>query len=154
MRKLPRGISLRRDRYFVRIGVEGKTQYVGDYDTLREAEMALSLARADVIRGTFKSAKQKRKERKARENAEQKERVAKLTCGQWFDTFLERTLQEVDRGEKTMGTYREYASRINVHVRPILGDMTLREVTPDDIKALITGILATSPTAGARQLRT
>lgn len=46
--KLPRGVSLYRGRYRVRIIHEGRTVAFGMFDTLTDARAALSIARADA----------------------------------------------------------------------------------------------------------
>lgn len=51
--KLPRGVSLYRGRYRVRIIHEGRTVAFGMFDTLTDARAALSIARADAARRFF-----------------------------------------------------------------------------------------------------
>lgn len=53
--KLPRGIQRYRGEYRVRISVNGKRHMVGSYPNLSDAKAALTLAKADVVRGVYQS---------------------------------------------------------------------------------------------------
>src|SRR5690606_35644626 len=83
--KLPRGISLHGDRYRVRLMVDGVVHSLGVYDTLTDARAALTLARAEKVRGTFVPPAQARAERRAMiEQAERDE----VTLEQWAEEWL------------------------------------------------------------------
>lgn len=137
---LPRGIVLHRGLYRVRITVEGKRHLVGDYTNLADAKAALAIAKADVVRGVYKSPealKAEREAEKAREAAalavakalEEKE----LTVSAWSEQWLEQ-LVETGRSDGTLRTYRSTLSR---HILPALGKKKLGEVTQDDIDRLL-----------------
>src|SRR5690606_22560092 len=80
--KLPRGISLHGDRYRVRLMVDGVVHSLGVYDALTDARAALTLARAEKVRGTFVPPAQLRVERRA--HAEQAARDS-VTLAQWVE---------------------------------------------------------------------
>lgn len=137
---LPRGIVLHRGLYRVRITAEGKRHLVGDYTSLADAKAALALAKADVVRGVYKSPevlKAEREAKKAREAAalavakalEEKE----LTVSAWSEQWLGQ-LVETGRSDGTLRTYRSTLSR---HILPALGRKKLSEVTQDDVDRLL-----------------
>lgn len=137
---LPRGIVMHRGLYRVRITAEGKRHLVGDYTSLADAKAALALAKADVVRGVYKSPevlKAEREAEKAREAAalavakalEEKE----LTVSSWSEQWLER-LVETGRSDGTLRTYRSALSR---HIIPALGRKHLGEVSQDDVDRLL-----------------
>ena len=83
--KLPRGISLYRGRYRVRMNHEGRTVPLGMFDTLTDARAALSIARADAARGIFVPPAQHRAARKA----EAERAVAEgMTLREWSEKWL------------------------------------------------------------------
>ena len=138
--ELPRGIVLHRGLYRVRITAEGKRHLVGDYTNLADAKAALTLAKADVVRGVYRSPealKAEREAEKAREAAalaiakalEEKE----LTVSTWSEQWLDR-LVETGRSDGTLRTYRSTLSR---HILPALGGKRLGEVTQDDVDRLL-----------------
>ena len=77
---LPPGISQRPNgKYWVRISYEGRQVSVGLFDTLTDAKVALTLAKADAVKGMFVPPAEKR--RAAREKAAA-EAARTLTLGQ------------------------------------------------------------------------
>ena len=138
---LPRGIVLHRGLYRVRITVEGKRHLVGDYSSLTDAKAALTLAKADVVRGVYQSPEEVKAEReaeRAREAAillaaakalEEKE----LTVSAWATKWLGQ-LVETGRSDGTLRTYRSTLSR---HILPALGKKKLGEVNQDDVDRLL-----------------
>lgn len=50
---LPRGITLYRGRYRVRLSIDGHTHALGMYDTLGDAKAALAIAKGEAVRGAF-----------------------------------------------------------------------------------------------------
>ncbi len=138
--ELPRGIVMHRGLYRVRISAGGKRHLVGDYSNLRDAKAALTLAKADVVRGVYRSPealKAEREAEKAREAAvlaaakalEEKE----LTVSAWADRWLGQLI-ETCRSDGTLRTYRSTLSR---HILPALGKKKLGEVTQDDVDRLL-----------------
>ena len=138
--ELPRGIVMHRGLYRVRISAGGKRHLVGDYSNLRDAKAALTLAKADVVRGVYQSpedVKAEREAEKAREAAvlaaakalEEKE----LTVSAWSEKWLDQ-LVETGRSDGTLRTYRSTLSR---HILPALGRKKLGEVTQDDVDKLL-----------------
>lgn len=137
---LPRGIVMHRGLYRVRITAEGKRHLVGDYTNLTDAKAALALAKADVVRGVYKSPevlKAEREAEKAREAAalavakalEEKE----LTVSAWSEQWLNQ-LVETGRSDGTLRTYR---STLSSHILPALGRKKLGEVNQDDVDRLL-----------------
>lgn len=63
--QLPRGITRYRDRYRVRIDLEGCTHALGMFGTLTDARAALDIARGEAARGRFVAPAQRRAARKA-----------------------------------------------------------------------------------------
>ena len=137
---LPRGIVLHRGLYRVRITVDGKRHLVGDYTNLADAKAALAIAKADVVRGVYKSPEALKAEREAaREREAAALAVAKaleekeLTVSAWSEQWLER-LAETGRSDGTLRTYRSTLSR---HILPALGEKKLGEVSQDDVDRLL-----------------
>lgn len=138
--ELPRGIQLYRGAYRVRVSYQGKRHMVGSYRSLAEAKAALAIAKADVVRGVYKSPevlKAEREAEKAREAAalavakalEEKE----LTVSAWSERWLNQ-LVETGRSDGTLRTYRSTLSR---HILPALGKKKLGEVNQDDVDRLL-----------------
>lgn len=137
---LPRGIVMHRGLYRVRITVAGKRHLVGDYTSLADAKAALAIAKADVVRGVYKSPevlKAEREAEKAREAAalavanalEEKG----LTVSAWADKWLDQLI-ETGRSDGTLRTYRSTLSR---HILPALGKKKLGGVSQDDVDLLL-----------------
>lgn len=133
--KLPRGISLHGDRYRVRLMVDGVVHSLGVYDTLTDARAALTLARAEKVRGTFVPPAQARAERRAM--IEQAERDA-VTLAQWAQEWLAH-LSEKGGAESSIVTHR---SVLRAHVLPVLGQARLIDIESSDIDELIAGVRA------------
>lgn len=138
--ELPRGIQLYRGAYRVRVSYQGKRHMVGSYRSLAEAKAALTLAKADIVRGTYKTPEEVQGERLAeREREAAALAVAKaleekeLTVSSWADKWLDQ-LVEMGRSDGTLRTYRSTLSR---HILPALGKKKLGEVTQDDVDRLL-----------------
>lgn len=138
--ELPRGIVMHRGLYRVRISAGGKRHLVGDYTKLSNAKAALTLAKADIVRGAYKSPEEVKAEReaeRAREAAilavakalEEKE----LTVSAWAEKWLNQLI-ETGRSDGTLRTYRSTLSR---HILPALGRKKLGEVSQDDVDRLL-----------------
>ena len=138
--ELPRGIVMHRGLYRVRISAGGKRHLVGDYTNLSDAKAALTLAKADVVRGVYQSPEEVKAEReaeRAREAAilaaakalEEKE----LTVSAWAKKWLGQLI-ETGRSDGTLRTYRSTLSR---HILPALGKKKLGEVSQDDVDRLL-----------------
>lgn len=138
--ELPRGIQLYRGAYRVRVSYQGKRHMVGSYRSLAEAKAALTLAKADIVRGTYKTPEEVQGERQAaREREAAALAVAKaleekeLTVSAWSEQWLDQ-LVETGRSDGTLRTYRSTLSR---HILPALGKKKLGEVTQDDVDRLL-----------------
>jgi integrase len=127
---LPRGVTMFRGRYRVRVQYDGRQVAVGVYDTLTDAKAARTAALAQIASGAFILPSQRRAQVKAQEEAA---RVRALTVREWSDTWME----SLQRDGRTEGTLRAYRSLLDVHVLPALGDMALADVTEDDVNALV-----------------
>ena len=138
--ELPRGIQLYRGAYRVRVSYQGKRHMVGSYRSLAEAKAALTLAKADIVRGTYKTPEEVQGERQAaREREAAALAVAKaleekeLTVSAWATKWLGQ-LVETGRSDGTLRTYRSTLSR---HILPALGKKKLGEVNQDDVDRLL-----------------
>lgn len=138
--ELPRGIQLYRGAYRVRVSYQGKRHMVGSYRGLSEAKAALTLAKADIVRGTYKTPEEVQGERlAAREREAAALAVAKaleekeLTVSAWAEKWLDQ-LVEMGRSDGTLRTYRSTLSR---HILPALGKKRLGDVSQDDVDRLL-----------------
>lgn len=138
--ELPRGIQLYRGAYRVRVSYQGKRHMVGSYLSLAEAKAALTLAKADIVRGTYKTPEEVQGERLAeREREAAALAVAKaleekeLAVSAWAEKWLDQ-LVETGRSDGTLRTYRSTLSR---HILPALGKKKLGEVSQDDVDRLL-----------------
>lgn len=138
--ELPRGIVMHRGLYRVRISVGGKRHLVGDYSSLTDAKAALTLAKADVVRGVYQSPEEVKAEREA-ERAKEAAILAaakaleekELTVSAWVDRWLGQLI-ETGRSDGTLRTYRSTLSR---HILPALGKKKLGDVSQDDVDRLL-----------------
>lgn len=154
---LPRGIIRYRDRYRVRITIDGQRHLVGDYDNLTDAKRALTLAKADVLRGMYTTAEQRRAEKEAERAREaaalaavEAARARAITVSDWADEWL-RLLAEEGRAD---GTIRSYRSNLDRHIIPAIGEKRLGEVTQEDVDRLLRSCKTASLTANTgRTLR-
>ena len=138
--ELPRGIVLYRGLYRVRISAGGKRHLVGDYSKLADAKAALTLAKADVVRGVYQSPEDVKAEREAERIKEAAILAAAkaleekdLTVSSWSEQWLDQ-LGETGRSDGTLRTYRSTLSR---HILPALGKKKLGEVSQDDVDRLL-----------------
>lgn len=138
--ELPRGIVMHRGLYRVRISAGGKRHLVGDYASLTDAKAALTLAKADVVRGVYRSPEDVKAEREAERTREAAAlAVAKaleekeLTVSAWTEKWLDQLI-ETGRSDGTLRTYRSTLSR---HILPALGKKRLGEVSQDDVDRLL-----------------
>ena len=138
--ELPRGIIMHRGLYRVRISAGGKRHLVGDYTNLTDAKAALTLAKADVVRGVYQSPEELKAEREAERAREAAVLAAakalaekELTVSAWVDRWLGQLI-ETGRSDGTLRTYRSTLSR---HILPALGKKRLGEVSQDDVDRLL-----------------
>ncbi|WP_299061687.1 tyrosine-type recombinase/integrase [uncultured Actinomyces sp.] len=124
----------------MRVSYQGKRHMVGSYRSLAEAKAALTLAKADIVRGTYKTPEEVQGERQAaREREAAALAVAKaleekeLTVSAWSEQWLDQLI-ETGRSDGTLRTYRSTLSR---HILPALGKKKLGEVTQDDVDRLL-----------------
>ena len=137
---LPPGISQRPNgKYWVRISYEGRQVSVGLFDTLSDAKVALTLAKADAVKGMFIPPAEKR--RAAREKAAA-EAARTLTLEQWAHEWLATFASLVEIGQRSKATYREYESVLSLYVLPSWAKTPLSHITPADVEKLLASILA------------
>src|SRR5690625_2242677 len=74
-------------RYRVRIYFEGKQHSIGTFDTIRDAEAALVIAKSEKARGIFIPPALRRKE--IRDDAKRR-RIEAVTISEWADDWLKR----------------------------------------------------------------
>ncbi|MFK5691389.1 tyrosine-type recombinase/integrase [Ornithinimicrobium sp. LYQ92] len=127
--KLPRGIVPFRGRYRVRMDYEGTTHSLGVFQTITDAKAALYIAKADAARGTFVPPTERRSERQA---AAARAQVEAMTLEQWSETWLANLEADPERSRATVVSYR---SVLRNHVLPDLGDVTLIELTTEQVAA-------------------
>lgn len=137
---LPTGITRFRDGYRVRITVDGQRSTVGVYQTLTDAKAALTLAKADAVRGTYLTPAQRRAEAQAEaerlaaeEAAARADEERQITVAQWADQWIEM-LQQQGRAASTI---RSYQSSLKAHILPAIGHKRLGDVTQEDVDRLI-----------------
>lgn len=123
--KLPRGISVYRGRYRVRMDHEGRTVALGMFDTLLDAKAALNIARADAARGLFVPPAERRAVRKAKD---ERAGAESMTLGEWSERWLAALEANPDRSKGTIVAYR---SVLKNHVIPQLGDVRLVDLTTE-----------------------
>lgn len=117
-------------RYRVRIYFEGKQHSVGTFDTKRDAEAALAIAKSEKARGIFIPPSMRRRE--LIDDAKRR-RVEAVTVEEWADDWLQRL---TDAG-RSPGTTRSYRSTLDVHILPTIGHRKLIDVAPDEIDDLV-----------------
>ncbi|WP_312347339.1 tyrosine-type recombinase/integrase [Actinomyces sp.] len=127
---LPRGITKLRDKYRVRVTVDGQRHFIGLYDTLDLARKAQKRYKDDAARGTFVAPIEVKRRRK--QEAQAKAERA-LTVRQWADMWLDT----FDRPDRSVGTVVTHRSKLNAHILPIIGDTPLVDVTPEDIDQVL-----------------
>lgn len=135
---LPRGITLHRGRYRVRLHHDGTTHALGVYDTLTDARAALDIARADAVRGIFVPPAARRAARRAQE---QKAEAESITLKQWSELWLAQLETNPERSRATVLSYR---SVLKNHVWPELGDVRLAELSTQRVADHL-GLLASRP---------
>lgn len=123
----------------MRISYEGRQVSVGLFDTLTDAKVALTLAKADAVKGMFIPPAEKR--RAAREKAAA-EAARTLTLEQWAHEWLATFASLVEIGQRSKATYREYESVLSLYVLPAWAKTPLSHITPADVEKLLASILA------------
>lgn len=141
---LPTGIDLIPSGYRVRVYVDWEQHFLGTYPSLQDAKTALAIAHGQKAAGTFVPPKERKRQIMA---LREKERREAITVRQWADVWLE-ALSGDPQARKTAsykgdirspGTLRSYRSTLNAHVLDALGNMNLKEVTPERVEAVIEG---------------
>lgn len=69
---------------------------------------------------------------------------ARRTVGEWLDVWLEAHVRPTVRPS----SYAAYESRVRMHLRPALGAACLTDLTPADVRRMMTGLAAKGLTAG------
>ena len=59
------------------------------------------------------------------------------TMADLFDAWLTDLGERVDRGERSLNTWREYESYVRQHIRPALGPIDCRRLTVKDVEAYL-----------------
>lgn len=62
------------------------------------------------------------------------------TMAQLFDAWLEHLRHQVDRGERSLNTWRQYDSYVREHMRPGLGGVDCRRLTVQDVERFLAGL--------------
>lgn len=128
---LPRGITLYRGRYRVRLSVDGQTHALGMYDTLGDAKAALTIAKSEAVRGTFVPPSAVRAQRQA---VVEREALEAVTVGDWAQTWLAEMEANPKRSHATVVSY---ASVLRNHVLPTLGEVRLVDLTTQQVSDLL-----------------
>lgn len=129
-KKLPTGIVFvpSRDKYRARATYQGKRVEIGEFTTLRDAQDALTIARADMARGVFVSRADRRKTIKAQQAREARRAVT-------VDSVFEQLMEHRERRGVKETTLYTYRSRYNAHIRDTLGPVGIGAVTPEDVES-------------------
>lgn len=135
-RKLPRGITMQRGRYRVRVYWEGKQVSCGIYETLTQAKAAKRVYEGQVVTGTFEPPTQRRK-REREERAAEKERTR--TVEQLADAWLESFQEQVDTGKRKASSLVSYKSALK-HALAVIGPKPVLDVTDADIRGILNGL--------------
>lgn len=129
---LPRGITLYRGRYRVRLSVDGQTHALGMFDTLGDAKAALTIAKSEAVRGTFVPPSAVRAQRQA---VVKREALESVTLREWAQTWLAEMEANPKRSHATVVSY---ASVLRNHVLPTLGEVRLVDLTTQQVADLLT----------------
>jgi integrase len=114
---------------FIRHGGERVSQHVGDQET---AEDAAKEIRREIRTGRFDIAALKR----ARASAAA-EKPKAPTLAEFFD----RTMSPLWEASLSRATFTRYEHSFRLHIRPTLGDVALDELTREETKDLVVGLL-------------
>lgn len=71
-------------------------------------------------------------------NEEKRERVPKKTT---FEDFAKRYFEEVKRANVTSSTYNDQYKSLSSHILPVIGEVTLKQITPLKCQAILNGLL-------------
>lgn len=125
---LPRGVSLMPDgkTYRARLFVNGKQHSIGNFQSKRDAEAALDIARADKARGVFVPPSEKRRQIKA----EREQRAAEsLDDPRTVRDLAEDWLRwQESRGLK-LGSVYTYRRHLESKFLPTYGDRSISTIT-------------------------
>ena len=125
------GVSVRQKsgRWFIFIRHNGE-RAAKQYKNEEEANIVASAVRNKIALGEFDIAALKDSRRK------EQEKVAALTLRE----FYEKTVLPLWEGSLSRATYLSYEGSFRVHVLPVLGELTLPEVSRDRIKSFIAAL--------------
>ncbi|WP_108719462.1 tyrosine-type recombinase/integrase [Miniimonas sp. S16] len=126
---LPRGISMYRGKYRVRVTVDGVVTSIGVYETLTDARAALTLARADIVTRSFVSPAERRASARAEVEAR---RAEAITLAEWAQDWLLQLENDPRRSRATAVSYR---SVLRTHWLPVLGEVRLVDLTTEMVAA-------------------
>lgn len=132
---LPKGISVQKGKYRVRLYFEGKQLGLGSYDTLGNAEAALTIAKSEKARGIFVPPSVKEK---VEQEAVAKQESGNVTFKEWSEQWLE-VLRDRDASESSIATHK---STLGAHILPALGSKKLTDITSGDIAQLVAKVRA------------
>lgn len=136
---LPRGISAvtrqRRGRevtlYQVRVSWQGRRELVGRFETVTDAKVALRLAHADIVRGTFVPPRVARAQRVAQRVAEQ---AVQVKSAYTVADLARDWLEHVRRMGRKQSTVYTYARKVEGNVLPHFGEVPVEAVTPQAVQ--------------------
>lgn len=113
------------------------------FDTKTDADTWLSMQRADIARGSWRSPEAVRVEQQQAERA-------RVPFGEYAAKWLEQRLSgRGDKGKIKPATGQLYDSMLRVHLLPTFGATPLVEITRPDVKAWYGDMDAETPTARA-----
>lgn len=131
---LPNGINYDRERKQYRVRVTdpatGSRYSLGRFDTLTDAKAAHTLARAEMIKGTFISPR----ERRERVRAERRRAEGGRTP---FEHVAALWLEGLRGGTHKVSTLREYESVLKNHLLPRVGALGVATVGGDVLAATV-----------------
>jgi integrase len=84
--------------------------------------------------GTEREALAALKEAQRRKDTGRQAMPAKHTMAQLFDAWLDSLHQQVERGERSLNTWREYSSYVERHMRAALGSLDCRRLSVKDVE--------------------
>lgn len=130
---LPRGIDMPRPGvYRARIFVDGTQCTLGRYQTLKDAQAALDIARGEKARGIFVPPKVQRDQAKAEREAQREAaRRASVTVADVYAAWM----GHMETAGLKQSTRETHAARWRAHIRRRFARVPIAEVTPEDVAA-------------------
>lgn len=142
--KLPRGITMRNGGYRVRVSYELTQFDIGQFESLTVAKAALEQSRIDIARREFIPPAERRRQLRARLDAEAKRQT---TVREWSDEWLD-ALEHHRKRPRSPATLTSYRSTLNAHILPAIGGVRLVALTEADIDGVLDAAHKRGPGAG------